>query len=167
MIASSAKGRARNDGGVDRGVMGLETTFRIIPYGSAEYKNAVRLRDEVLRKPLGLSLSPEELQIERDYFHVVGCQAGKVVATALLIPEGTACKMRQVAVRDELRSTGIGSQMMRFCEGIAKEKGVKSLYCHARHTAVSFYLKNAYQVEGNPFEENTIPHVKMRKMLGE
>lgn len=145
--------------------MTLKITFQVTPYDSALYKKAVHLREEVLRKPLGLFFVPEELEMEREHFHIVGLQEGEVIATVMLVPEGQTCKMRQVAVREDLRNMGIGSQIITFCEESAQEKGFTSLYCHARHTAISFYLKSGYEIEGDYFEENTVPHVKMRKIL--
>ena len=41
--------------------MGLKQIY----HGSKEYHQMVRLRDEILRKPLGLSFSPEELEDEK------------------------------------------------------------------------------------------------------
>jgi predicted GNAT family N-acyltransferase len=41
----------------------------------------------------------------------------------------------------------------------------RTIYCHARDSAVSFYLKNRYMAEGDYFDEDTIPHLKMRKKL--
>ncbi len=38
----------------------LEINFKIIEYGSSEYKKAVALRERILRKPLGLSFSESE-----------------------------------------------------------------------------------------------------------
>jgi predicted GNAT family N-acyltransferase len=37
---------------------------------------------------------------------------------------------------------------------------------HARSGAEGFYLRLGYLAEGAPFDENTIPHVRMTKRLG-
>lgn len=73
--------------------------------------------------------------------------------------------MRYVAVRNNIQNSGVGSKMLAFFEKIAKEKGFKSVYCHARDSAINFYTKNGYQVESEMFEQVTIPHIKMRKIL--
>jgi predicted GNAT family N-acyltransferase len=36
---------------------------------------------------------------------------------------------------------------------------------HARTGAEGFYLRLGYAKEGEPFEENTIPHIRMVKWL--
>ena len=54
---------------------------------------------------------------------------------------------------------------MIFCEDVAKKNGFKKLYCHVRATAIEFYLKNGYEAQGDYFEEDSIPHLKMNKIL--
>ena len=39
--------------------------FKIIKHSSPEFKKAVKLREEILRKPLGLTFLPEELEAEK------------------------------------------------------------------------------------------------------
>lgn len=143
----------------------LSIIFMVISHGSPEYYEAVRLREEVLRKPLGIVFLPGELEKEKDSVHIVGLQGNKVVATVMLTPDGDGFKMRQVVVKAGLQGAGVGSQMMQFCELYAKKLGAHSIYCHARDTAVNFYLKNGYTAEGDYFEEVTIPHLKMKKVL--
>ena len=74
-------------------------------------------------------------------------------------------KMQRVVVLDNLRSQEIGSKMMSFCEKLAIERNFEVMYCHARDSAVNFYSKNHYEKEGDYFDEDGIPHLKMRKKL--
>ena len=140
-------------------------TFKIIPHGGPDYEAAVALREEMLRKPLGLRFHPAELEQEKAHIHIAGFQDDVLIATAVLVPQGEHSKMQRVVVSTAFQSTGVGSQMMQFCEAYAKAQGMLSIYCHARDIAVPFYLKNSYLPEGDYFEEQTIPHLKMRKML--
>lgn len=139
--------------------------FKIIVHGSDEYRKAVKLREEILRKPLGLSFLPEELELEKNQIHIAGFLEGELCATAVLVPKGDEVKMQRVAIEIHLQNKGVGTALMSFCEDCAKGRGFKSIYCHARETAISFYLKNNYTLEGEPFEEQRIPHHKMRKIL--
>lgn len=139
--------------------------FKVVEYGSDEYKKSVSLREEILRKPLGLFFTPEELEAERHHIHITGFLGQELCATAVLVPEGNELKMQRVATKSHLQSKGIGSALMSFCEEYAQLHGYKSIYCHARGTAISFYLKNKYILEGQPFDEDDIPHHKMRKEL--
>lgn len=73
--------------------------------------------------------------------------------------------MQRVVVLDSLRNQNIGSKMMHFFEEKGRKMGMKRMYCHARNTAVNFYLNNQYSVDGPYFDEDGIPHVKMYKDL--
>ncbi len=145
--------------------MNLDIVFKIIDYGTAEYKSAVSLRECILRAPFGLNFSEAELLAEKSHIQIVGLNGTEIIATAVLVPEGQHCKMQRVVVKENLVNTGIGSKMMAFCEDRAKKHGFKTIYCHARDLAVNFYLKNGYVAEGDYFDEDTIPHLKMRKVL--
>lgn len=143
----------------------MNPEFKIIAHGSPEWREAVKLREEILRKPLGSVFSPEELDEEKNHIQVVGIVDGLLIATAVLVPEGTIMKMQRVVVSEHLRNSEIGSQMMEFCETYCANKGYNAVYCHARNTAVNFYLKNGYEAEGDYFDEDGIPHLKMKKSL--
>lgn len=73
--------------------------------------------------------------------------------------------MQRVVVKPSLQDQGIGTKLMAFCEDYARLQGYQEIYCHARDSAVNFYLKNKYVPEGDYFEEDTIPHLKMKKSL--
>ena len=141
----------------------IDVAFKIINHGTPEYLEAVRLREEILRKPFGLTFLPIELEKEKEHIQIIGLNEDEVVATAVLVPEGSECKMQRVVVKSELQDSGVGSHMMQFCEDQAMLRGFTSIYCHARDAAVSFYLKNGYEAQGDYFEEDTIQHLTMRK----
>lgn len=139
--------------------------FKIIEHGSGEHQKALSLREDILRKPLGLSLTSEEREGDKEHVYIVGFLGDDLCATAVLVPEGDRLKMRQVAVKKDHQGKGVASAMLKFCEEYALNKGVDEIYCHARETAIPFYLKNHYLAEGEPFIETTIPHLKMRKVI--
>jgi len=62
-----------------------------------------------LRKPLGLTFLPEELEAEKDHVQIEGFQDDEVVSTAVLIPEGKTYKIQRVVVKQGLQDSGIGS----------------------------------------------------------
>ena len=139
--------------------------FRIIEFASEHYHNALQIRDEVLRKPLGLIFDPKDLEQEKSFIHVAGFVNNVLSATAILVPEGSVMKMKQVAVRKEMQGKGVGNKLLKFCEKYALEHGYKEIYAHARVSVTSFYLNHSYVTEGEIFEEVTIPHIKVRKSL--
>jgi predicted GNAT family N-acyltransferase len=140
-------------------------TFKEIKYKSQDWTNAVRLREKILREPLGSTFTDEELEEEKSHIQIAGFLDNELVATAVLVAEGQEMKMQRVVVLETLRSKNIGSKMMRFCEKLAIERNFEVMYCHARDSAVNFYSKNHYEKEGDYFDEDGIPHLKMRKKL--
>ena len=144
----------------------MKTSFKVIDHGTEEWKKAVKLREDILRAPLGSVFTEAELKEESKHIHVVGYLNDELVATAVLVPEADKkIKMQRVVVKKELRNHKIGSDMMDYCENLVREDGYGLIYCHARNTAVRFYLNNGYQPEGDYFDEDGIPHLKMFKEL--
>lgn len=143
----------------------MNITFSEVPHGSSEWQVAVNLREQILRIPLGSYFTEEELAEEAHHHHIVGTMDGEIVATAVLVPENTSLKMQRVAVLESLRNQNIGGQLLNFCEAFGKKNGFDTMYCHARNTAVNFYSKNGYSSEGDYFDEDGIPHLKMKKRL--
>jgi predicted GNAT family N-acyltransferase len=52
-----------------------------------------------------------------------------------------------------------------FAEQYAVNNGFQLIELHARDTAMDFYLKQNYKIEGAVFLEVGIPHYKMKKVL--
>lgn len=143
----------------------MKTTFKEITHRSAEWVDAVRLREKILREPLGSSFTNQELEEEKNHFQIAGFLDDTIIATAVLVPEVDEMKMQRVVVKENLRNKDIGSEMLVFCEKFASDKNFKVMYCHARDSAVNFYIKNGYTGIGDYFNEDRIPHLKMRKKL--
>lgn len=140
--------------------------YKEAEFSSEEQLQSIELRRAVLRAPLGLDFTPEQLAEESSEFHLVAVEAGVVVACLVLTPmAGGEIKMRQVAVEPDRQGQGIGQELVRFSEQFAGERGFHRMVLHARDTAIPFYLKLGYQIEGEPFEEVTIPHRQMAKNL--
>lgn len=144
----------------------MSLRFEVIPYNTLWYRQMVHLRYEVLRRPLGLSFTVEQLVAESEQLHLACFDNGGLVACLILqLDKPELIKMRQVAVVSSLQGQGIGTKLCLFAEQIAIEKGAKMLYCHARKTAVRFYEKMGYSCIGNQFEEVGIAHYYMQKAL--
>lgn len=139
---------------------------RCVGHESPEYWQAVELRRQVLRLPLGLDFTSEQLASEIDSFHFIGAIEGIVMATAIATPIDLAdVKIRQVAVSTSQHGKGYGRDIMLCAEEWATQMEYKSVVLHARAPVVNFYLKLGYELYDEPFEEVGIPHRKMRKQL--
>ncbi|MES2648714.1 MAG: GNAT family N-acetyltransferase [Bacteroidota bacterium] len=137
-----------------------------IDHGSPEYDKMVKLRDEILRKPLGLAFSREELEKEKNDILVGAFEEDKILACCLLTEtDPDTVRLRQMAVRKNQQGKGIGHSMMQFAETLARDKGYKKLMMHARDTAIGFYEKQGYKTRGEQFTEVSIPHHVMEKIL--
>lgn len=142
------------------------TEIREVAFGSPEHASTIELRREVLRRPLGLDFSAEQLAGEEDQIHLALLHGDEALACLILVAhrDGEA-KMRQVAVRPDLQGQGIGRQLVEASEAFAIRRGLTRMVLHARETAVPFYERLGYAVEGEPFEEVGIPHRRMSKRL--
>ena len=140
--------------------------IREVEHGSLAYWATVELRDSVLRRPLGLQFSIEELKAEKDSRHLACYRSDRLVGCLVLRPSaGGDVRMRQVAVVPELQGQGIGKAMVEFSEALARTIGFTRMILHARETAVDFYEKLGYAKVGERFVEVTIPHWAMEKRV--
>lgn len=140
--------------------------LKLIDHGTKEYQQMIRLRIDILRKPLGLSFSEDELEKEKEDVLIGAFEDERILGCCLLtkIAPDTV-RLRQMAVPNNMQGKGIGKALMIFAENIARDMGYKVLVMHARKTAIGFYEKLGYHSTGDEFEEVTIAHYIMEKKL--
>ena len=121
----------------------------------------------MLREPLGLEYTAEQLAEEYAYIHLAAYDSAWILRGCLfLTPKpDKVLQVRQVAVQAELQGAGIGKALMTASETYARLHGYERLELNARDTAVPFYKKLNYDTLGNMFEEVGIQHFKMVKMV--
>ena len=137
-----------------------------IDHGTKEYQQMVELRNEILRKPLGLAFHGVELDREIEDILIGAFEEEKMLGCCLLTKiDKHSARLRQMAVQNNLQGKGIGATMMNFAENVARDAGYKKMIMHARKTAIGFYEKLGYKVTGKEFEEITITHIVMEKKL--
>jgi ribosomal protein S18 acetylase RimI-like enzyme len=140
--------------------------LKIIDHGSKEYQQMVKLRDVILRKPLGLTFTPEDLEQEKDNILIAAFEDERILGCCMLVEDQPdVLRLRQMAVLNDLQGKGIGRALMNFAENIARDRGYKKLRMHARINAIGFYEKVGYKKFGDQFIEVTIPHYVMEKLL--
>lgn len=140
--------------------------LKIIDHGTKEYRQMVKLRDDILRKPLGLSFSPDELEKEKNNLMMGAYEDEQILGCCMLVEEAPeTVRLRQMAVINDLQGKGIGKALMQFAENLARDRGYKRITMHARKNALGFYEKMGYRKVGTEFEEITIPHYVMEKEL--
>ncbi|WP_223066943.1 GNAT family N-acetyltransferase [Paenibacillus caui] len=147
--------------------MSSQIVLEKVEWGTPQYSEGLKLRDKVLRQPLGMSIYNDDLKGEKNDIHILAAADSGVVGVLFLrkVDEITL-QMKQVAVDDSVRGTGVGRQMVDFAERLAAEAGYQTIVLHARKVAVPFYEKLEYVQVGEPFTEVGIPHRSMIKQLG-
>ena len=141
---------------------------QIIKYGIREYEEMLVLRTKILRTPLGLNFSEEDLERDKDDFLLVIRSSDNqcIVACCLLTPlDKKTGKLRQMAVDHTVQKSGLGTAMLAFAEYVATKEGFEKMTLHARKIALGFYEKYGYKIVGNEFTEVGIPHYKMEKII--
>ncbi len=135
-------------------------------HNSKEYKQMVKLRSDILRRPLGLEFSDKDLLNEKDDVLIGAFDDDEIIGCCILTKQDEQCtRLRQMAVQKNMQGMGIGESLMAYAENVARDKGFKILTMHARDTAIGFYEKYGYKVKGDVFTEVNIRHHIMEKNL--
>src|SRR5579864_7763536 len=129
----------------------MDVSIREIPFGSPLYERARRFREDVLRLPLGLVLSAQDVDGEDHQIHVAALGPNNAVLGTVVLKPITPelVKLRQMAVAPTVQRTGMGKDLVRFAEHVARSKGFKSIEMHARISAKAFYEKLGYHALGD------------------
>lgn len=136
------------------------------PYGSDLYAETLRLRETILRTPLGLALSDEELADDARRRHFCAVADGAVVGSVSFKPLGAhALQLKQMAVAEDWQLEGVGARLLAYAEAWARRQGYAVILLNARIGAEGFYERHGYVPQGELFEENTVPHIRMTKRI--
>ena len=137
-----------------------------IDFGTDQYKKMVDLRYNVLRAPLGLNFTEADLEKEKEDILVVNDVEDEIIGCCILTEtEPGKLRLRQMAVSPRHQKRGVGEGLLMFAERLARDKGYDSIIMHARDTAIGFYERFGYHIEGNEFQEVTISHHVMIKRI--
>lgn len=138
--------------------------YRQIEWGSPAYEAALALRGRVLREPLGLSLTADDVEGEQGEWHFVARDGEAVRACVIGGRKGDRVfKIRQMAVEPDWQGQGVGRQLLIFAEEFLRELGAFTLFLHARKPVIGFYEKLGYEAAGPAFEEVGLVHQRMEK----
>ena len=137
----------------------------VAPYGSALYRTACVLREEVLRRPIGLALAEADTAPDAAALHLVAHAGGAVVGCVQAVSEGRAAKLRQMAVRADKRRQGLGRALVERLEAELRGRGIAEIHLNARVEALPFYERLGFLAEGPVFIDIRVPHRHMRKPL--
>ena len=135
-------------------------------YGSNLHRQSLALREAILRRPLGLALTDEERADDAHRQHFCAVSGGAVLGSVSLKRlDGETVQLRQMAVAEDRRREGIGVLLLTHAEDWARDQGYRVIVLNARLGAEGFYAKFGYLAQGEPFDENSVPHIRMTKRL--
>jgi len=141
-------------------------TYRQISTRDPEYALEKKLRNRVLRLPLGLHLSELDTRDEEQQLHLVAMDGrGRVIGCVLIAFSGSVAKARQLAIDDDHQGRGIGTELMKLAEQAILARNIRTVTLHGRVTARRFFERLGYTAVSEVFTEVTIPHITMQKDL--
>jgi predicted GNAT family N-acyltransferase len=146
----------------------MDITVKEIAFNSQEYCQAVKLREKLLREPLGMKFTPEFLAGDSEDYHIAAFDLqNKLVGCLQLKPLAwkSEIKMRQAAVDSHMQGKGVGAKLLAFAEDFSRTMRFGKMVLHARKHVIDFYIKSGYSVVSKEFTEVGIPHKKMEKLL--
>ncbi|GAA4810142.1 GNAT family acetyltransferase [Marinicella pacifica] len=135
------------------------------------YPQAWDLREQVLRTPLGLSLTAKDRDSDQNCWHFGLFKNNQIIATVTIEPQDVAndkpqhVKLRQMVVSPDFQNQGLGQKLIKNTEQALHEKSVTSIILAARLPAVKFYQKLGYKPRGSVYHHLRIDHRDMWKNL--
>ena len=136
--------------------------IKLIDYGTPEYAEMVKLRQQILRTPLGLTYSKEELEAEKNEILIGFYDEDILEGCCMLIKvENVTVRLRRIAVISGFQGNGLGKVLTTFAENIARDRDYNKMIMHARKNSIGFFEKFGFHISRNEFEEITIPHCIM------
>lgn len=138
------------------------------PENKEEWEEYLLFRWEMLRKPLGMSKESLEDELEDNSFHLtaVSEKNNNIIGSGRVhFNSKEEAQIRYMAVSENFKRKGIGSEIVKRLEEYALNNGAKTLILNARKEAINFYKSLDY-LEGSPYQSDTgIPHKTMKKNL--
>lgn len=128
---------------------------------------AAAVRTAVFVDEQGIAREDEWDAADAEAVHAVIFNRFKApVATGRLLYDasGAAFIGRMAAIR-AVRGMGLGQTVIGALEAVARARGDVEIQLSAQRSVEGFYRRLGYVVDGEPYDEVGIPHIRMRKTL--
>jgi predicted GNAT family N-acyltransferase len=147
-----------------------EPRILIVTHDWERFDELLELSYSLLYGPFGVAREDEwYVPAHGSEFAVALAEDGGLLGTARLLPAAgdESRQVRQVVVREDAQSLGVGRMLMDALHDLAAAEGASAVWLRARSSALGFYERLGYEPEGEEFisELTGIPHVQMRKRL--
>lgn len=99
---------------------------------------------------------------DADGLHYGLYEDGRLVTVVSLFIEGNSAQFRKLATANDQQGKGFGKQMMQHLLEVCRAKGIGTLWCNARESALSFYRQLGFTVFSDRFFKDDLPFLKMK-----
>ena len=113
----------------------------------------------------GVSIAADRDGRDDESTHLVAIENERVIGTCRLLFRGNVARLGRLAVDPDRRGQGIAAALLELADGVALERGARSISLHAQTYARRLYLDAGYEERGPEFVEEGIEHVAMGKQL--
>jgi YbgC/YbaW family acyl-CoA thioester hydrolase len=128
---------------------------------------AQALREQVFVHEQGIAPELEWDEADASALHAVARNRGGLpLGTGRLLPYAPGVgRIGRMAVRADLRGSGVGMAVLQALTAAARHQGLRELVLHAQLTAAPFYRRVGFLARGPVFDEVGIPHQEMARSL--
>jgi predicted GNAT family N-acyltransferase len=132
---------------------------------ASEVDEALELRRRVFVGQQGVTLEADQDGRDAEATHIVAVEDGRVIGTCRLVFDDHLARLGRMAVEPARRGEGIGATMLEAAEREARAVGSQRIRLHAQVAARTLYERGGFQIRGEEFMEEGIPHLTMEKPL--
>lgn len=143
---------------------------------AAERSAAYAVRTDVFVAEQGVPVELELDELDETADHFVAYDDGRPVGAGRLVVEppgfegadvslGPVGHLGRLAVRPDLRGSGLGMDLVRAIESRARDRGLAVMALSAQTHALGFYERLGYTAYGPEFDDAGLPHRWMRRGL--
>lgn len=128
---------------------------------------AQALREQVFVHEQGIAPELEWDEADATALHAVARNRGGLpLGTGRLLPHAPGVgRIGRMAVRADMRGSGVGMTVLQALIDAARHQGLRELVLHAQLTAAPFYRRAGFLARGPVFDEVGIPHQEMARSL--
>ena len=128
--------------------------------------DAFLVRQEVFILEQGVPAELELDELDSSAAHVLAYQDAHCIGTGRLVNlSAKQAQIGRMAVLAKFRGKGVGKQILRKLVELAASQGAREIILHSQVSAIPFYEKLGFQVQGGIYDEAGIPHRNMMLTL--
>ena len=127
-------------------------------------KDCYELRESILRPGQPIDNWTFEADDDPRTIHLAVKYKSEIIGIVSLLPEKNEevpnhlRRLRGMAIAENFRGRGVGQELLRTLLSEVEE----GVWCTARKQVAPFYKKNGFEIFGDEFTMNDMPHVYMR-----